>query len=105
MARLLSNESYAAGIKELADSVPPARLGNVGVHHFLSQRLPYQAAVWLHGIRLDGIVNQARHDREVPARSTKHPPHFGIDLLIDDSEGVRLEGRAARLSGVSSSAG
>ena len=46
---------------------------------------------WLHGIQLDGVVNQARHDREVTVRSTKYPPQFGIDLLIDDSEGVRLE--------------
>ncbi|OUJ75522.1 hypothetical protein BXP70_05805 [Hymenobacter crusticola] len=29
--------------------------------------------------------------REATARSTKHPPSFGIDWLIDDSEGVRLE--------------
>ncbi|RPD50268.1 hypothetical protein DNI29_05590 [Hymenobacter sediminis] len=47
---------------------------------------------WLHGIWLDGVVNQQRHNREVRVRCTKHPPTFGIDLLVDDSEGVRLEG-------------
>ena len=47
---------------------------------------------WLHGIRLDGVVNQQRHDREAQARCTKQPPSFGIDLLIDNSEGVRIEG-------------
>ncbi|MDO7876625.1 hypothetical protein Q5H93_17905 [Hymenobacter sp. ASUV-10] len=47
---------------------------------------------WLHGIRLDGIVNQQRHGREAQARCSKHPPSFGIDLLIDDAEGVWLEG-------------
>jgi hypothetical protein len=36
-------------------------------------------------------VNQARHNREVAIRCTKYPPQFAIDLLIDDSEGVRLE--------------
>jgi hypothetical protein len=46
---------------------------------------------WLHDILLDGIVNQQRHNREVRVRCTKHPPSFGIDLLIDDSEGVRIE--------------
>ena len=46
---------------------------------------------WLHGIRLDGVVNQQRHDREAQARCTKHPPSFGINLLIDDSAGVRIE--------------
>lgn len=45
-----------------------------------------------YGIRLDGVVNQPRHRREVSARCTKHPPSFGIDLLIDDADGVRLEG-------------
>ncbi|WP_211339455.1 hypothetical protein [Hymenobacter perfusus] len=47
---------------------------------------------WLHGIRLDGVVNQQWHDRHVRVRCTKHPPTFGINLLVDDSEGVRLEG-------------
>ena len=46
----------------------------------------------MHGISLDGVVNQQRHNREVQARCTKHPLSFGIDLLIDDSEGVRIEG-------------
>lgn len=48
---------------------------------------------WLHGIKLDGVVNQQRHDSEVKPRCTKHPPTFGIDLLIDDSEGVRIESK------------
>ena len=47
---------------------------------------------WLHGIRVAGAVNQPRHNQEGTARCTKHPPSFGIDLLLDDSEGVRLEG-------------
>lgn len=47
---------------------------------------------WLYGIRLDGVVNQAIHDKKVTVRSTKHPPTFGIDWLIDDSEGVKREG-------------
>jgi hypothetical protein len=38
------------------------------------------------------VVNQQRHDREARARCTKHSPSFDIDLLIDDSEGVRIEG-------------
>jgi len=28
----------------------------------------------------------------VRVRSTKYPPQFGIDLLVDESEGVRIEG-------------
>lgn len=50
----------------------------------------------LHGIALDGIVNQAVHDRRLKRqagmpRCSKYPPAFGIDLLIDDQEGVLLE--------------
>jgi hypothetical protein len=50
----------------------------------------------LHGVMLKGIVNQAVHDRWVKRqpgapRCSKYPPAFGIDLLIDDQEGVLLE--------------
>jgi hypothetical protein len=46
------------------------------------------------GVRLAGVVNQARHDRHVGRKGpSKLPPVFGIDLHIDDSEGVAEEGR------------
>jgi hypothetical protein len=51
------------------------------------------------GIRLGGIVHQRRHEREVardlgaPGKCSKYPPTFGIDLLVDDSLGVEMEGR------------
>jgi hypothetical protein len=51
----------------------------------------------LHGLRLDGIVNQAVHDRADrrggPGRAlgTKDPGAFGFDLLVDESEGVEIE--------------
>ncbi len=52
----------------------------------------------LHGIQLKGVVNQAIHDRHLKKlsrapRCSKYPPAFGIDLLIDDQEGVLLEAR------------
>ncbi|RTQ50144.1 hypothetical protein EJV47_10945 [Hymenobacter gummosus] len=47
---------------------------------------------WLHGVRLDGVVNQRRHEREARVRCSKHPPSFGIDVLVDDAPGVALEG-------------
>jgi hypothetical protein len=52
-----------------------------------------------HGIRLAGVINQDRHVRCLrngrPAANecSKYPPAFGIDLLVDNSEGVREEGR------------
>jgi hypothetical protein len=49
--------------------------------------------LWVYSLRADGIINQTRHDKHVRVRSTKHPPTFGIDILIDDSRGVQLEGQ------------
>jgi hypothetical protein len=52
-----------------------------------------------YGIRLGGVVNQDRHVRRLrngrPGANecSKYPPAFGIDLLVDNSEGVREEGR------------
>ena len=52
----------------------------------------------LHGLKLDGIVNQADHDRQIPKsglneKPSKYPPMFGIDLHIDDSRGVGIEAK------------
>ena len=52
-----------------------------------------------YGVWLSGVVNSDRHVRRLrhafPAQRhlSKYPPAFGIDLLVDDSEGVREEGR------------
>ena len=52
---------------------------------------------WLrfHGIRLGGMVNEHAHRRQVSIahRVSKYPPAFKIDLHVDDSEGVRMEGQ------------
>lgn len=45
-----------------------------------------------YGLKLAGIVNQDRHNR-LNAPSSKYPPAFEIDVLIDDSPGVEQEGR------------
>jgi hypothetical protein len=42
---------------------------------------------------LQGVANQSVHSKKVNHRATKYPPAFGIDLLIDDSEGVKIEGQ------------
>ena len=51
----------------------------------------------LHGIRIDGVVNGNRHHRALnwhylQRLPSKFPPAFGIDLHVDDSEGVKMEG-------------
>ena len=64
-----------------------------------SGRSPFYIRRWLllHGIRVDGVVNSERHRQGLAAHGfsrlpSKLPPAFGIDLHVDDSEGVRLEG-------------
>ncbi|HEX8505398.1 MAG TPA: hypothetical protein VF630_08525 [Hymenobacter sp.] len=91
-ARLLGSEQLRRGIKDLADCYH--QHGWEVWVYTTSYRGAWRIRrlFWLHGIRLDGVVNQQRHDREVRARCTKHPPSFGIDLLVDDSAGVRIEG-------------
>ena len=91
-AWLLGKEALRAGTGELC-AYCRAQGWEVWVYTTSYRSAGYiRRLFWLHGIRLAGVVNQARHDREVTVRSTKYPPRFGIDLLIDDSEGVRLEG-------------
>ncbi|WP_205504430.1 HAD family hydrolase [Rufibacter psychrotolerans] len=49
-----------------------------------------------YGIWLDGIINQRRHDRTLLAEGNKYskfPPAFGIDVHVDDSKGVEMEGQ------------
>lgn len=91
-ARLLGGAPLRQGIQELAAHC--RRHGWEVWVYTTSYRSTWhiRRLFWLHGIRLAGVVNQQRHQREVPARCTKHPPSFGIDLLVDDSEGVRMEG-------------
>jgi hypothetical protein len=65
----------------------------------LRQPLAVRLQVLAYGIRLGGVINSDRHVRHlrrgpVEWRScSKYPPAFNIDLLVDDLEGVVLEGR------------
>jgi FMN phosphatase YigB (HAD superfamily) len=66
-----------------------------------SYRAPGYLRRWFRsfGVRLAGVVNQNIHDRVVKRTDalgyspSKYPPAFGIDLHVDDSDGVALEGR------------
>jgi hypothetical protein len=61
-----------------------------------SYRDPFAVRWWLrfHGISIRYVMNQSRHDRIVGRRGpSKDPGRFRIDLHIDDSWGVWVEGR------------
>lgn len=91
LAKLLGGESLRQGIKEIADYCRQQDW-EVWVYTTSYRSVWYiRKLFWLHGIWLDGVINQSRHRREVQSSCTKHPPSFAIDLLIDDSEGVRIE--------------
>jgi hypothetical protein len=64
-----------------------------------SYRSPGAVRRWLrsHGIRVGGVINQDVHERRLRRVPRDYPPSknpkaFGIDLHVDDSEGVRQEG-------------
>jgi len=47
-------------------------------------------------VSLSGVINAETARKAAPSaghRASKFPPAFGIDLLVDDSAGVELEGR------------
>ena len=48
-----------------------------------------------YGMSVDFVINQQKHKKEVRGfakNSSKFPPTFGIDVHIDDSFGVQMEG-------------
>jgi hypothetical protein len=65
-----------------------------------SSRSSWYLKVWfrLLGVRLAGVVNDTAHARLARCDAhgqylpSKYPPAFGIDLHVDDSPGVGLEG-------------
>lgn len=64
-----------------------------------SGRTPSYIRRWLflYGIRVDGVVNSDLHKHTLALHGlsnspSKFPPAFDIDLHVDDSEGVQMEG-------------
>jgi hypothetical protein len=64
-----------------------------------SHRSPASVRRWLrsYGLRVARVINQDGHDRQLRRPTdgrppSKNPAAFGIDLHVDDSDGVRLEG-------------
>ena len=50
---------------------------------------------FLYGIKLDRIINQEVHERTLREKArdySKYPPIFNIDIHVDDSKGLEIEG-------------
>ena len=60
-----------------------------------SDRSPRYLKSWFGscGIQIEGVINQTVHEQKIGVRGpSKYPPAFGIDLHVDDSPGVAMEG-------------
>ena len=95
-SQAISREQIRAGTPTLLSGV--RRRGHEVWLYTTSFRSPARLRLWFasFGVRLEGIVNQARHQTVLADRNlacSKYPPAFGIDLLVDDAEGVELEGQ------------
>jgi len=98
-ARLLGAEPLRRGAVALLKQL--RRQGCEVWVYTTSQRRPFSVRLqfWAYGARLGGVVNSDCHVRRLSngwpdSRSvSKYPPAFGIDLLVDDLEGVILEGK------------
>ncbi|MHC5539214.1 hypothetical protein ACYOEI_13435 [Singulisphaera rosea] len=104
-------EPHPPWYRRLLTSREPLRMGSRSLMHSLEQqgweiwiyttsyRTPASVRRWLgsYGIRIRRVINRRHHDRQIRQRAYLRPPSkdpaaFDIDLHVDDSEGVRLEG-------------
>jgi hypothetical protein len=101
LGRLFAQEPLRQGTAELMRSL--VRHGcEVWVYTTSLRRPRYIRSLFrCYGIRLGGAINANLHwtwlQRQPSSlRCSKYPPAFGIDLLVDDSEGVWMEGQQFR---------
>lgn len=93
--RLLSRERLRAGTRALM--VELRRRGHEPCIYTSSGRSErsVRALFRAHGLTLGLVITGTDHARagsDGCRACSKHPPSFGIDLLVDNSEGVVLEG-------------
>jgi hypothetical protein len=92
--RLWYSETLRAGTKALMGELNRRRC-EVWLYT-TSYRSPRYLRGWFRcmGVPISGVVNQTIHESVVGRRGpSKYPPAFGIDLHVDDSEGVEQEGQ------------
>ncbi len=91
-AKLLQFEELREGTKEIFDFCKQQNWQTWIYTTSFRNSLYIKQIFWLYDIKLSGVVNQDIHNRNVRVRSSKYPPTFGINVVIDDSEGVKMEG-------------
>lgn len=99
LARLCTREPLRAGTVSLFRQLTAQ--GHELWIYTSSYRDP-RAVGWLfrvHGLKVRGIVTAIEHEKVVLSNfetyppCAKYPPAFGIDVLVDDAEGIALEGQ------------
>lgn len=105
------SEPRPAWIRRFGTTKEPLRLGTPSLMKQLetqgwelwvfttSNRKPRAVKRWLrsYGVRIEGVINQTIYDQFNQRTGFHRPPSknpraFGMDLHVDDSEGVQLEG-------------
>ncbi len=94
LTRMLTSEQLRLGTSILFKTLR-AR-GHCIYIYTTSLRSPFRIRLlfWAHGLSVDKVFNKTLHDQRIwdlPVTASKYPPMFGIDLHIDDSEGVGIE--------------
>lgn len=95
LSRLISRESIREGTVRLMKQL---RQDNHQLYVYTtSYRSPayIRRLFWSYGIRLDKVINKSIHDKTLGKTAgsiSKYPPAFNIDVHIDDSPGVAIEG-------------
>ncbi|MFT4660921.1 MAG: hypothetical protein ACI8XB_001192 [Patiriisocius sp.] len=93
--KLLGIESIRKGTKGVFEELKNSR-HEVGVYTTSYRgigRIRFQ--FWTYGISTDFIVNEKlnrKRLKEIGKSSSKYPPAFDVNLHIDDSNGVEMEG-------------
>ena len=95
LQRVVNVELIRDGAKELFNELQLSG-HNVGIYT-TSLRSKYwiRFQLFSYGIRPDFIINEQSNQKELKNRNincSKYPPAFDIDLHIDDSKGVEVEG-------------
>ena len=93
LAAVLGTERLREGSTDLL-----TRIGRAGHELWvytssMRSHLHIRSTFAAHRVWLGGVVTQHTHDARVGRRYLKHPPTFGIDVLIDDSIAVADVGR------------
>lgn len=95
--RLLAIESLRRGTAPLFRQLQAGRCETWIYTTSLRSRWYVRQLFGWYGIAIHGVINRNGHARRVRkfaaplCSSEKYPPAFGIDLLVDNSEGIEYE--------------